>query len=86
MLIRAGNVVLHTDAQVGGSIYVLGGALDVDGLIMGDLVVLDGWVTLGPTARIGGDLRIGNGTTRGSELALVEGSIISGLTLPVEQA
>lgn len=86
LVLRAGSVDLSADARVGGSIYVLGGTLRADGVIAGDLVVLDGRMTLGPTARIGGDVRVGGGTTSGIELAVVEGVVVSGLSLPLAQA
>jgi hypothetical protein len=76
--IRAGHTQLGAGARVGGSVYMLGGDLQSNGRIDGDLAVLGGEVTLGPDAVIGGDLRAGNGTVQGVETAVILGNVISG--------
>jgi hypothetical protein len=86
VLLRAGTAEFSAGSQVNGSVYVVGGELVVNGQIAGDLAVLDGTVTLGPEAVIGGDLRAGGGTTRQAETAVVQGETITGLVLPLENA
>jgi hypothetical protein len=86
LLLRAGAADLAAGAQVAGTVYVLGGSLQAHGEIGGDLVVLGGRVSLGPTAVIHGDLRLGEGTTVGAETAVIHGQTITGLALPLEDA
>ncbi|MFO7684005.1 MAG: polymer-forming cytoskeletal protein [Chloroflexota bacterium] len=84
VLLRAGTVELTAGSKVDGSVYVLGGALLVDGEIGGDLAVLGGRVALGPQAVVGGDLRMGAGTMTSAESAAIHGEIITGLALPLD--
>lgn len=86
LLLRAGTAELSDGSQVAGTVYVLGGSLLVNGEIGGDLTVLGGRVSLGPTAKVGGDLRMGEGTTVRAETAVIHGQMITGLTLPLENA
>jgi hypothetical protein len=84
VLLRAGTAEFDTGSQVAGTVYVIGGSLLVDGEIGGDLLVLDGRVTLGPTAVVGGDLRFSGGTVDRAETATVGGQTITGLPLPLD--
>jgi len=84
VLLRAGTAELAAGSQVAGTVYVIGGRLLVDGEIGGDLLVLDGRVTLGPTAIIGGDLRFSGGTVDQAETAVIGGQTITGLPLPLD--
>lgn len=83
VLVQAGTAKFATGSTVAGSVYVVGGALVIDGIIAGDLVLLDGEVTLGPQAVVAGDLRLGGaGTVQLAETAVVQGETITGLALP----
>ncbi len=85
VLLRAGTAEFTPDSQIGGSIYVVGGRLHLDGAVAGDLVVLDGQVTLGPAAVIGGDLRYSGEMVVVAETAVVQGQTVAGgLALPLE--
>jgi hypothetical protein len=86
VLLRAGTAEFATGSRVAGSVYVLGGTLLLDGEVGGDVAVLGGRVTLGPTAVIQGDLRMGEGATTGVETAVIHGDVITGLALPLENA
>ena len=83
--VRAGTAEFATDAHVAGSIYIIGGTLQIDGQVGGDVVVLDGQVTLGPQAYIGGELRLGGGTVNQAPAAVIQGGIVQNpIPLPVE--
>jgi len=84
VLLRAGTAEFANGSQVTGTVYVIGGTLLVAGEIGGDLLVLDGRVTLGPTAVIGGDLRFSGGTVDQAETAVIGGQTITGLPLPLD--
>jgi hypothetical protein len=85
VLLRAGTAEFALDSQVGGSVYVVGGTLRLHGEVAGDLVVLDGRVTLGPTAVVGGDLRYSGEAVVVAETAVVQGqTVAAGLALPLE--
>ncbi len=85
VLLRAGTAEFAPDAHIGGSVYVVGGTLRLDGNVAGDLVVLGGRATVGPTAVIGGDLRHSGQIAVVSETAEVQGETVAGgLLLPLE--
>ncbi|MAT99691.1 MAG: hypothetical protein CL608_21325 [Anaerolineaceae bacterium] len=86
VLLRAGTAEFSAGSQMNGSVYVVGGELLTNGRIAGDLIVLDGTVTLGPSAVVEGDLRRSGGTTQLAETAVVQGETITGLALPLEDA
>jgi hypothetical protein len=82
VLVQAGTVEFATGSTVAGSVYVVGGEVVLNGTITGDLVVLDGQVTLGPQAVVEGDLRLGGaGAMQSAETAVVQGETITGLAL-----
>lgn len=82
---RAGVAEFAAGSRVDGSIYVVGGTLRLNGMVGGDVVILDGRVTLGPDLVIGGDLRLGGGEVVGVETAVIRGETISGaIALPPE--
>lgn len=87
VLVQAGTAKFATGSTVAGTVYMVGGELVLNGTIVGDLVMLDGQVTLGPQAVVGGDLRLGGaGTVTMAETAVVQGETITGLALPQTQA
>jgi hypothetical protein len=87
VLLQAGTAEFAVGSQIAGSVYVVGGELVLNGIIAGDLVVLDGAITLGPQAVVNGDLRMGGaGTVQLAETAVVQGETIRGLALPQTQA
>jgi hypothetical protein len=84
LLLRAGTAEFAAGSQVDGSIYVVGGTLLMNGNMRGDLLVLDGSVTVGPSAVIGGDLRFSEGRVEQADTAVVHGETIAGMALPLE--
>lgn len=83
VLLRAGTAEFAAGSQVAGTVYVIGGALVTDGAIGGDLVMLDGRITLGPNADVDGDLRLGGaGSIVAAETAVIRGDTVTGLSLP----
>jgi hypothetical protein len=83
VLLRAGTADFAAGARVEGTIYVIGGSLIFNGETGGDLVVLDGRVTLGPESVVGADLRQAGGTLDQAETATVRGEMVTGaLPLP----
>lgn len=87
VLVQAGTAEFAAGSRVAGSVYVVGGALVLDGTVDGDLVLLDGQVTLAPRAVVGGDLRMGGaGTVQIDETAVVRGEVVNGLALPQPQS
>jgi hypothetical protein len=73
MILMGGRIALEEGSQATGSVHVLGGLVEADGEIGGDLSMIDGEVVLGPNARVGGDLNVSGG-----ELARSAGSEIAG--------
>ncbi len=76
-----GTVVVEADEAltvaeqdtIHGSLVIMGGRAHVLGRVEGDLVVVDGRATLGPTARIDGDALTVRGTIERNDLAQVVG-------------
>jgi len=76
-----GTVVVEADEAltvgeqdtIHGSLVIMGGKAHVLGRVEGDLVVVDGRATLGPTARIDGDALTVRGTIERNDLAQVAG-------------
>ena len=87
-------LVVHDDYTVGagqhieGNIALLSGDLDLEGTVDGDVLVLDGTLTLGPSANVSGDiLQVGGdivdagGSVSGELVSLLAGdlgSLVSG--------
>ncbi len=76
-----GTVVVEADEAltvaeqdtIRGSLVIMGGKAHVLGRVEGDLVVVDGQVTLGPTARIDGDALTVRGSIERHDLAQIAG-------------
>lgn len=61
MALVSGNVVIRQGARLTGSVYMLGGTLQVDGEIGGDLSLIGGEASLGPMARVLGGVNQAGG-------------------------
>jgi hypothetical protein len=81
-------LVVHDDYTVGygqqieGNLALLSGDLDLQGTVNGDVLVLDGSLTLGPSARVtgdilqvGGDIVDGGGSVAGEMVSLLAGDV-----------
>ena len=85
LLITGGDVLLAPGSRTDGPVLLLGGALTIDGLVMGDVLAPGGELRLGPWAAIQGDLGAGAAFERHPD-ALVEGGVTVGLGLPAGTA
>jgi hypothetical protein len=83
VVIATDTVLTRTDTIV-GTVLVLGATARIDGVIAGDLVLIDGNVFLRPTARVLGRVHNIGGGLYPSELAVVEGGIRSEPNAPYE--
>jgi hypothetical protein len=70
------TVIARTDT-LAGTALVLRGTLRLDGIITGDLIVVDANVFLRPGSRVGGSIRNIGGGYYPSELAVIDGGVAS---------
>lgn len=75
---RTGMGDVSVLAPVGGDVATAFGDIYVDGTVGGNVEVEHGDVTLGPNARIGGDVVCGNGLCDRHEGARISGNVMSG--------
>ena len=73
LVVLAGRAEIDEGAVVRGSVWVLGGACVVSGVVEGDVTGLAGRLTLGDSSRVGGDLVLGGSDAEVAEGAQVEG-------------
>lgn len=87
VFMRSGSAEFASGSMVDGTVYVLGGAVAVNGSVGGDITLLDGQVTLGPTATVTGDIRHGGGQLERASGATIGGTVIrgGGVTLPLAE-
>ena len=78
LVVFGGKVMLARGSRVTGSVYMLGGALEVDGEVSGDVLCFDGDLTLGPDATVGGNLTVGGDTFARSPQATINGQVNAG--------
>ena len=67
----SGETLIPAGAELHGDVASLGGPLSVAGLVRGDVVVINGDVTLVPGGRIAGDLTVVGGEVAGDSLVVV---------------
>lgn len=70
-----GRTFLPSGRALDGDVAVLGGPVEVEGRVAGDLVVINGDLTLGETARVDGDAIVVGGRVRRVEGARVLGGV-----------
>lgn len=68
----------RVNGAVSGDVVALGGDVDVVGRVGGDVVALSGAVRLGPSARVGGDVRGAQGTS------MADGAQVGGTVRAIE--
>lgn len=78
MVVLDGEVTVQQEAEVTGSVYMLGGTVEIAGSVGGDVALIAGDLGLGPTAVVGGDLSIGGGDVEQSPQATVRGDVLGG--------
>ena len=76
MVILNGKAAIQTAAQVTGSVYILGGAVEIAGTVGEDVAIIAGNLILSPTAVIGGDLSVGGGDVERPSQATVLGDVL----------
>jgi hypothetical protein len=74
----AARATTEVESRLVGSLVVIGGDAQVDGVVTGDVVVFGGTASLGATADIGGDLIV-LGELREHPEAMVRGSVLRDL-------
>jgi cytoskeletal protein CcmA (bactofilin family) len=70
-----GRTVLPAGRALDGDVAVLGGPVDVEGRVAGDLVVLNADLRLGASARVDGDVLVVGGRVQREEGAEVRGTV-----------
>lgn len=76
LVILNGEVIVGEGARVTGTIYMLGGAVEIGGTVEEDVALVAGDLVLGPTAVVEGDLSAGGGDVERSPEATVRGEIL----------
>jgi hypothetical protein len=84
LIILASDTVLIGTDTIAGTVVVLGATARIDGVVAGDLVIVDGNVFLRPSARVLGHVRNIGGGLYPSELAVVSRGIRSEPNAPYE--
>ena len=72
-----GGARIPAERTVGGDVAVLEGALEVAGRVEGDVVVVNGDLTLSPGAAVTGSVTVVGGSVRGEQAARVGGEIVA---------
>lgn len=83
LVILDGAVTIREGAQVAGSVYMLGGTVEIEGAVEEDVALIGGDLILGPTAVVGGDLSAGGGNVEQSPQATVHGEVFGGSDVDV---
>jgi hypothetical protein len=81
VVIMGGSLELEEGAFASGPIYLLGGRLESNGEISGDVALLGGVLILGNQAYIGGDLNLSGGEASLASGATIVGSVNTGVGL-----
>ena len=85
LLIFGGKAILPENIELDGSAHVLSGSLLAAGEITGDVLLLNGDLTLEPPAHIQGDLNLGGGSSQVSPGAVIEGKVNRGSGVPLPE-
>ena len=86
LLLFDGSVLVSPRARITGSVYMLGGDLQLDGAVDGDISLVDGRLDLGPAAAVAGRVDRAGGEVTGANNAQIAGGVREGaaLEIPVE--
>lgn len=84
LVIVAADTVLTSGDTIAGTVVVVGATARIDGVVAGDLVIVDGNVFLRPSARVLGRVHNLGGGLYPSELAVVQRGIRSEPNAPYE--
>lgn len=83
LILLEGSVAVAPNAIITGSVYMLGGDLQLDGAVAGDVSLVDGRFTLGPTASVGGSVNRAGGDVMGADQARIAGGVREGVGLEI---
>lgn len=83
LVVLDGEVIIREGARVTGSVYMLGGAVEIEGAVEEDVALIGGDLALGPTAVVEGDLSAGGGDVERSPQATVRGEVLGGSDVDV---
>ncbi len=78
IIVVDGEVLLDQGAQVTGSLFMLGGSVEINGAVAGDATLVGGDLRLGPQARVGGSVNVGGGSFERSPGATISGTVETG--------
>lgn len=82
-----GRTFVPSGRSLDGDVAVLGGPVELEGRVAGDLIVINGDLVLAPTARVDGDVTVVGGRIREADGAQVLGSLVAyGEVLVVQRA
>jgi len=86
LILFDGSVVVARGARINGSVYMLGGDLQLDGVVAGDISLIDGRVTFAPGSIVLGSVRRAGGEVTGVDQARIDGGLRegAGLEVPLE--
>jgi hypothetical protein len=76
LCLLGGVATIEEGAVVQGEARVMGGALNVRGLVDGDIIAASGAITLGPTAVVTGDIALTAASLNQAQGARVEGRLL----------
>ncbi len=82
LCLLAGVGTLEAGSIIEGDVFLLGGNLQANGSVSGNMTVAGGLVDFSETTAVEGDLRVIGGQVFGLELAEVKGEVIHNLNLP----
>jgi len=82
LIVIAGTAILEEGSQVKGDIVLLGGSLEVNGLVDGDITATGGYVRLNATAVVKGNVTAAGADIDQDEAAQVRGEVKSEVNGP----
>jgi hypothetical protein len=82
LIIFGGSATVEPEATVQGEVVVIGGIAAIEGHIEGSVIGIGGVVVLSETAVVEGELSTIGATLNRDPLAIVEGQVITGISIP----
>jgi hypothetical protein len=82
LIVFGGSVTIESEAIVEGDVVVIGGTASINGLVEGNVLGIGGVIDLSNRAVVEGDLSTLGATLNRDPDSIVEGQIITGVSLP----
>jgi hypothetical protein len=82
LTILGGNVTLEQGSSVTGNVQLLGGRLEVNGHIEGEILAAGGFLSLGSTAEVEGDVTLAGAVLDRDPGAVIGGELVSETNIP----